>query len=87
MGHTRKEPNLLAEHVFSMLNGALIKPERSLNFWRARAIAARKRYGTETFPPGATSVEKPVNPSRFREIFETIVTDWQHARHLESTAT
>jgi DNA-binding response OmpR family regulator len=32
-------------------------------------------------------VGKPVNLSRFREIFETIVTDWQHARRLEATAT
>jgi hypothetical protein len=35
MRHTRQEPNLLVEQVFSVLNGNLIKPERSLNFQTA----------------------------------------------------
>jgi hypothetical protein len=56
-GHTDQQPNLLREQQIWLLNGALIKPERSLNFLPHAKAFAREAIDMvpESLVPAASS--------------------------------
>jgi hypothetical protein len=56
IGHTQRQPNVLAEHQFFVLNAVLIKPERSLNFLRplVHAGAGRIEHRVPIHGPGGS---------------------------------